>query len=144
MRTGILLAIAPFIVALLGSQPSAVEASPGYYDDKKYDGKYYDSKYNFEKTYEQCLKICHANKDKKYQKRCFYQCEALEKAAHHNKYWDGKYGQYDGKYYSHGFEGKYDGYYHDEKYDGKYSDGKYYDGKYDGKYYDNKYYYGKY
>ncbi|KAJ3082284.1 hypothetical protein HK102_001810 [Quaeritorhiza haematococci] len=109
MRTALVLTIIPLVVALLGSQPTTAEPLPGYYDDKKYDGYY--NKYSFEQTYEQCLKICHANKDKKYQKRCFYQCEALKKAAHRNEYWDGKYGHYDGKYY----DGKYDGKYYDNK-----------------------------
>ncbi|KAJ3087538.1 hypothetical protein HK102_010833 [Quaeritorhiza haematococci] len=141
MRTSLVVVIAPFALALLGSLPTTAEPLPGYYDGKKYDGYY--GKYSFEQTYEQCLKICHANKDKKYQERCFYQCEALKKAAHRNEYWDGKYGhydgKYDGKYYGHGFEGKYDGKYYDGKnYDGKY-DGKYYDGKYDGKYDHGKY-----
>ncbi|KAJ3077993.1 hypothetical protein HK102_004809 [Quaeritorhiza haematococci] len=111
MRTSLILAIAPFALALLGSQPTTAEPVPDYY-----------GKYSFEKTYEQCLKTCNASKDKKYRRRCFYQCEALKKAAHRNYgYWDGKYGHYDGKYY-------------DGKHAGKYYNGKYYDRKYDGKY----------
>ncbi|KAJ3076931.1 hypothetical protein HK102_005324 [Quaeritorhiza haematococci] len=121
MRTSLILAIAPFALAFLGSQPTTAEPVPGYY-----------GKYSFEKTYEQCLKTCYASKEKKYRRRCFYQCEALKKAAHRNYgYWGGKYGHYDGKY-----DGKYYGYGHGfvGKYHGKYYDGKYYDGKYDGKY----------